>query len=57
MLSPVMIHWDRRREILERWSESEVEKDRQRFAFEAATSIALAYVDFSEVVGRATSLQ
>ena len=53
-----LIHWDRKREVLEQWSESDFEKHGQRFAFvEAAASIALAYIGFSEVVRRAISLQ
>jgi len=53
-----LIHWGEKREVLEGWSESEVQRDLQRFGFvEAATSIALAYVGFSGVVSRAVSLQ
>ena len=49
-----LIHWDRKRDVLEKWAESDVDRHRQRFAFvEAAASIALAYVGFSEVVRRA----
>ena len=53
-----LIHWDRKRDVLEKWGESEVEKHMQRYAFvEAAASMALAYIGFSEVVRRAISLQ
>jgi hypothetical protein len=53
-----LIHWDRKREVLKKWSADEVQKNLQRFAFvEAATSVALAYIGFSAIVRRATSLQ
>ena len=53
-----LIHWDRKREVLDKWGESEIEKQRQRFCLvEAATSIALVCIGFSEVVRRAISLQ
>jgi hypothetical protein len=50
-----LVHYGKHRTVLEAWDENELAM--HRFAFvEAAASIALAYIGFSEVVRRAMSL-